>query len=835
VILTFPPAGIPTIKMLAGTVMLGDLNDFIAPSQACVNPILAAKPQAGAGSAEGVSKVTLSLDYDEPKPSLVVGGKRPNLIKADATSNAAKVSLNDCLACSGCVTSAETILITQQSTAEMRKALADRSKYTLRVASVSPQALASLAVHYGLTDPADCFERLRAFLTTSLEFDAVVDTVVAAEISLLESADEFVRRVRAARRTPAAPASGVASAAHAAPSRGKIPWVAPTPTVAVSATHSKLVPEGSNAWSADLPLVDHASFSTSSGVWSGGAAGGAASVATAASESSVDSGSARSVSGPLPVLASSCPGWVCYAEKTVPESLPFVSAVKSPQQVAGALLKHLLSGGGLVPSDTAAGGGAAVIAAREPFAAPAAASAARVYHVTIMPCYDRKLEASRRDFAWEQQGTAAKISGSASGGRGGLGDSGVAAPEAVPEVDCVLATGEIIDLLSESGVHLADVVPAEEGEGGQGAARRSAACCEPGSGCAAAAAAVADLPSSADRMAVEGEDGSGCRRGGCCRCSTAQASAVAASAAASVSRIERMLTGCTRRCRSCGVSASGGCSSSAAAVLALSAVEGSSDGYCDFVLRYAAAELLGVAAVAAAAPGAGGSDADAAAAAAAAGGGGASAAGAPPSAGSGAAHPAPTVTYAFSAGRNADFREATLSVGGVRQLSFAIAYGFRNIQAIVQRLRRGRCEFDYVEVMACPSGCANGGGQAKHDAPVLPRTAAADAAGVGAAADAGAAVAAAGESLSAGTGAFLSMPLPRDPVKQRIAAVRGMMQAGAAAGSLPPANVPSTQAAAVYEALRGGDAAATDRLRRLLLHTQYHHVAKLETGLTAKW
>lgn len=35
----------------------------------------------------------------------------------------AKVSLDDCLACSGCVTSAETVLITQQSHGELRKVL----------------------------------------------------------------------------------------------------------------------------------------------------------------------------------------------------------------------------------------------------------------------------------------------------------------------------------------------------------------------------------------------------------------------------------------------------------------------------------------------------------------------------------------------------------------------------------------------------------------------------------------------------------------------------------------------------------------------------------------
>ena len=31
----------------------------------------------------------------------------------------------------------------------------------------------------------------------------------------------------------------------------------------------------------------------------------------------------------------------------------------------------------------------------------------------------------------------------------------------------------------------------------------------------------------------------------------------------------------------------------------------------------------------------------------------------------------------------------------------------------VRRMKRRVCEYDYVEVMACPSGCLNGGGQLK--------------------------------------------------------------------------------------------------------------------------
>ena len=32
-------------------------------------------------------------------------------------------------------------------------------------------------------------------------------------------------------------------------------------------------------------------------------------------------------------------------------------------------------------------------------------------------------------------------------------------------------------------------------------------------------------------------------------------------------------------------------------------------------------------------------------------------------------------------------------------------------QTLVNWIESGECEYDYVEVMACPSGCTNGGGQ----------------------------------------------------------------------------------------------------------------------------
>jgi len=54
--------------------------------------------------------------------------------------------------------------------------------------------------------------------------------------------------------------------------------------------------------------------------------------------------------------------------------------------------------------------------------------------------------------------------------------------------------------------------------------------------------------------------------------------------------------------------------------------------------------------------------------------------------------------------RNQDFQEVTVELPGLPALRFAFAYGFRNIQNIVPKVKRGKLPYDFVEVMACPSG-----------------------------------------------------------------------------------------------------------------------------------
>ena len=64
--------------------------------------------------------------------------------------------------------------------------------------------------------------------------------------------------------------------------------------------------------------------------------------------------------------------------------------------------------------------------------------------------------------------------------------------------------------------------------------------------------------------------------------------------------------------------------------------------------------------------------------------------------------------------RNKDLKEVFLkSNEGQVLLKFAQAYGFRNIQNVMRKIKQGKCDYDYVEIMACPSGCINGGGQIK--------------------------------------------------------------------------------------------------------------------------
>lgn len=196
----------------SGAVKLGDLNDFIAPSQACVVN-LAPKPNLHAVDLQ-VNTTHQRVIIAEPQGLACAGSHRRQHILAclqiDAvqlpptrqdpkgfqqtqlSGDAVKVSLQDCLACSGCVTSAETVLLEHQSTDELLSALQSDKAV---IVSVSPQSRSSLGVLHQLS-PTETAGKLAHFLK-SLGVKVVLDTTSSRDIALLEAAQEFIARYTA--------------------------------------------------------------------------------------------------------------------------------------------------------------------------------------------------------------------------------------------------------------------------------------------------------------------------------------------------------------------------------------------------------------------------------------------------------------------------------------------------------------------------------------------------------------------------------------------------------------------------------------------------------------
>ncbi|KAF2813363.1 iron hydrogenase [Mytilinidion resinicola] len=490
-----------------------DLNDFISPGVACIKPIETLpvqKPEDDANAYEVTTEDKVAASIPPPP---------------------AQISLTDCLACSGCVTSAEAVLVSLQSHTEVLNTLdahpsihapwlshnglngtTNGDTYTsngvgngsngihtapegkLFVASVSPQTRASLAATFAVSE-SQAGNMISQLLSGPMglktggahgsSFTWVIDTNVVRDACLVSAADEVL---------------------------------------------SALSP------STSPPLLS-------------------------------SNGGAIDTPPKKPILTSACPGWICYAEKTHPYVLPHLSRLKSPQALAGTLLKSVLSRRYNIP-------------------------ASQIWHLAIMPCFDKKLEASRSELtsaAWAP--------------------SSPASPP-IRDVDCVITARELLHLASTCAISFA-------------------------------ALPRTPLPPSTRTAFPDG-------------------------------RLDAFLF---PRARGRG---------------AQDPVAGSSGGYLHHILRTAQAQ-----------------------------------------------HPGSTLRA--ERGRNADVVEYTLTQpgggGGAVVLRMARYYGFRNIQNLVRRLKPAKAsrmpgaargvmrrpggagpeakEYAYVEVMACPGGCTNGGGQVR--------------------------------------------------------------------------------------------------------------------------
>ena len=71
---------------------------------------------------------------------------------------------------------------------------------------------------------------------------------------------------------------------------------------------------------------------------------------------------------------------------------------------------------------------------------------------------------------------------------------------------------------------------------------------------------------------------------------------------------------------------------------------------------------------------------------------------------------------AFKAVRGMDgWKEAVFTVPGAGNVRVAVVSGLGNTRRLLNAIENGDVVYDFVEVMACPGGCAGGGGQPIHD------------------------------------------------------------------------------------------------------------------------
>lgn len=257
------------------------LNDFFLPSQDCIKPVEIIKTNL-----DSEIRIDNGVHWEIQKDG------------TETQLEAASISLNDCLACSGCVTTAESVLIGLQSWSEVEATLKAAEKKII-VGSICPQSIASIATSYGIAIDS-AFRKLRTLLK-SLGFTHVLTTNVGRDVSLFESSNEF---------------------------------------------------------------MDH--YRTQSDV---------------------------------PLLASACPGWICYAEKQKSSLIPTISRIRSPQQLTGVMLKDVITRTNKITRSD-------------------------VYHVAIMPCFDKKLEASRQEFQVDE----------------------------ARDVDTVITSAEVANMITDSGI-----------------------------------------------------------------------------------------------------------------------------------------------------------------------------------------------------------------------------------------------------------------------------------------------------------------------------------------------------------------------------------------------
>ena len=68
------------------------------------------------------------------------------------------------------------------------------------------------------------------------------------------------------------------------------------------------------------------------------------------------------------------------------------------------------------------------------------------------------------------------------------------------------------------------------------------------------------------------------------------------------------------------------------------------------------------------------------------------------------------ITFTEVRGHDAGIREASLDINGMT-VNVAVASGMKSAKVLLDDIRAGKSKYHFIEIMGCPGGCINGGGQ----------------------------------------------------------------------------------------------------------------------------
>mmetsp|Transcript_7412 Transcript_7412/g.10945 ORF Transcript_7412/g.10945 Transcript_7412/m.10945 type:complete len:488 (+) Transcript_7412:54-1517(+) len=183
----------------SSAIQLTGVSDYIPSTQECIKPL---------ENEEEMDYTAMDDDILMETEGLVTFHRdEEGVYEVDASGDkkklkAAEITLADCLACSGCVTSAESVLVNAQSITEFQKQVKEAKKRGEAIwMSVSPQVKASIAAHYDM-DIKDAWEGIIQFLQEKYGADRVMDTNRARQMAHYQMAEEFIRRYKEKEALP---------------------------------------------------------------------------------------------------------------------------------------------------------------------------------------------------------------------------------------------------------------------------------------------------------------------------------------------------------------------------------------------------------------------------------------------------------------------------------------------------------------------------------------------------------------------------------------------------------------------------------------------------------